>query len=172
MQRQRDGLVPIGDALSGMGGPVKSIREDPPQARRGFTVADQVNQLVGASEADADLGFMPRLLLAWVCTEAVRTQSRVLILGDSVSEFMRKLDIYSTSGEKYTRLRNQMGIIYLTHRVGLDARIGAAFGSKADVVLRFRFVDTDLPQVKRRIENRSIDLNELHSKATWAKHTY
>ena len=27
-------------------------------------------------------------------------------------------------------------------------------------------------QVKRRIENRSIDLNELHSKATWSKHTY
>ena len=62
MQRQRGKLVPIGDALSGMGGPVKSIREDPPQARRGFTVADQVNQLVGASEADADLGFMARLL--------------------------------------------------------------------------------------------------------------
>ena len=61
---------------------------------------------------------------------------------------------------------------FLTHRIGLDARIGAAFGSKADVVLRFRFVDTDLPQVKRRIENRSIDLKELHSKATWSKHTY
>ena len=50
-------------------------------------------------------GNLPRLLLAWVCTEAVRTQGRVLILGDSVSGFMRKLDIYSTSGEKYTRLR-------------------------------------------------------------------
>ena len=37
-----------------------------------------------------------RLLLAWVSTEAVRTQSRVLVLGDSLSEFMRKLDIYST----------------------------------------------------------------------------
>ena len=30
-------------------------------------------------------GNLPRLLLAWVCTEAVRTQSRVLILGDSVA---------------------------------------------------------------------------------------
>ena len=51
-------------------------------------------------------------MLAWVCTEAVRTQSRVLILGDSVSGFMRKLDIYSTSGEKYTRLRNQMDRLF------------------------------------------------------------
>ena len=62
MQRQLGELVPIGDALSGMGGPVAAIREATPQARRGFTVADQVNQLVSASEADADLGFMTRLL--------------------------------------------------------------------------------------------------------------
>ena len=36
-------------------------------------------------------GNLPRLILAWVCTEAVRTQSRVLILGDSLSDFMREL---------------------------------------------------------------------------------
>ena len=35
-------------------------------------------------------GTLPRLLLAWVCTEAVRTQSRELVLGDSLSVFMRK----------------------------------------------------------------------------------
>ena len=129
-----------------------SLRETPPPARRGFTVADQVNQLVGASEADHDLGFMgrtmalcsllrsnlgnrlqykrqngpftlymtasggnklpfgnlPRLLLAWVSTEAVRTQSREISLGRSLSEFMRALGVYSSSGGKYTRLRNQM----------------------------------------------------------------
>ena len=45
-----------------MGGPVKSIREASPQAVHHFTLADQVGQLVGASEADADLGFMARLL--------------------------------------------------------------------------------------------------------------
>ena len=152
MARKREGLVPIGEVFGGLDGPVKELREASPQAVHHFTQADQVNQLVEASEADPDLGFMartmalcslprtnpgnqlqykrvngpyklamiagpdnklpfgtlPRLLLAWVCTEAVRTQSRVLILGDSVSGFMRKLDIYSTSGEKYTRLRNQM----------------------------------------------------------------
>ena len=53
-------------------------------------------------------GTLPRLLLAWVCTEAVRTQSPELILGDSLSEFMRKMGIYSTSGDRHTRLRNQM----------------------------------------------------------------
>ena len=48
MRRKRGELVPIGDALSGMGGPVAAIREATPQARHHFTHFDQVNQLVGA----------------------------------------------------------------------------------------------------------------------------
>ena len=143
MQRQRDGLVPIGEAVSGLDdAPVPAIRPASPQARRGFTLADQVHQLVSASEADPERGFMartmalcslprtnpgnrlqykrqngpftlymvagggnklpfgnfPRLLLAWVSTEAVRTQSRELVLGRSLSEFMRALGVYSSSG--------------------------------------------------------------------------
>ena len=43
-------------------------------------------------------GNLPRLLPAWVCTEAVRTRKCELVLGASLSEFMRKLDIYGTSG--------------------------------------------------------------------------
>ena len=153
MQLERSGLVPIGEVVSGLDDElVPALRDASPQARHHFTVADQVNQLVAASEADPDLGFMartmalcslprtnpgnrkeykrvngpftlymvagggnklpfgnlPRLILAWVSTEAVRTQSRVLVLGKSLSEFMRTLDIYSSSGRKHTRLRNQM----------------------------------------------------------------
>ena len=152
MQRQRSELVPIGDALSSMNGPVKALRDTSPQARHCFTQADQVNLLVSAREADPDRGFMartmalcslprsnpgnrkeykrvngpftlymqsgpgnklpygnlPRLILAWVCTEAVRTRCRELVLGRSLSEFMRTLDIYSNSGRVHTRLRNQM----------------------------------------------------------------
>ena len=63
MQRQRGGLVPIGDAVSGLDdGLVKAIRDASPQARHHFTVADQVNQLVRASEADPDRGFMARMM--------------------------------------------------------------------------------------------------------------
>ena len=97
-----------------------------------------MNQLVSASEADPDLGFMarllalcslprtnpgtrlqykrvngpftlymtvtggnklpfgnlPRLILAWLCTEAVRTQNRELVLGKSLADFMRALGVY------------------------------------------------------------------------------
>ena len=62
MQRQRGELVPIGDALADLGGPVKAIRDASPQALHHFTQADQVNQLVGASEADPDMGFMARMM--------------------------------------------------------------------------------------------------------------
>ena len=152
MQRKRDSLVPVAEALTDLPGPGQALRETPPPARRSFTVADQVNLLVSAREADPDLGFMarttalcslprsnpgnrlqykrvngpftlymvagggnklpygnlPRLLLAWVCTEAVKTGRRELVLGRSLSEFMRTLDIYSNSGRVHTRLRNQM----------------------------------------------------------------
>ena len=67
MERKRDGLVPIGEALADLPGPVQALipkRSANPRPRRGrgFTLADQVNQLVGASEADPDLGFMARTM--------------------------------------------------------------------------------------------------------------
>ena len=158
MRRQRDGLVPIGESFAGLPGPVQALRPSPP-ARRGFTLTDQVNQLVSASEADADLGFMarlmalcsmprtnpdnqlqyvrrngpytlvmiagglnklpfgnlPRLLLAWVCAEAVRTQNPELVLGRSLAEFMRNLGINNDSGgsrSDRTRLRNQVNRLF------------------------------------------------------------
>ena len=156
MQRQHGELVPISEVVSGLDDVlVPAIREASPQSRHHFTRFDQVNQLVTASEADPDLGFMarllalcslprtnpgnrhqykrvngpykliliaggdnrlpygnlPRLILAWVCTEAVRTQSRELVLGRSFSGFMRKLGMQDDSGSPRgdrTRLRNQM----------------------------------------------------------------
>ena len=41
---------------------MKAIRDASPQARHHFTQANQVNQLVRASEADPDLGFMAPLM--------------------------------------------------------------------------------------------------------------
>ena len=63
-------------------------------------------------------GNLSRLLLAWVCTEAVRTQSRELFLGPSLSGFMRKLDMAPIGGGsrgERTRLRNQMKRLFNAH---------------------------------------------------------
>ena len=153
MQRQRGELVPIGEVIADLPGPVKAIRDASPQALHHFTQADQVNQLVEASETDPDLGFMarllvlcslprtnpgnrkeyvrrngpyklgmiagidnklpygnfPRLILAWVSTEVVRTRSRVIVLGPSLAKFMKTLGVYSSGGGRdQIKLRNQM----------------------------------------------------------------
>ena len=151
--RPLSGFVPLGDVAGEVERPGGRAT---PKARHHYTSLDQVTQLVGASEADADIGFMgrllalcslprtnpgdrhqykrvngpyslimtpvgnaklpygtlPRLLLAWVCTEAVRTQSRELVLGRSLYEFMRKLGVLSSDSGGVTgvrtRVRNQM----------------------------------------------------------------
>lgn len=56
-------------------------------------------------------GSLPRLLLAWVTSEVVRTGSREVSLGRNVSEFMRdKLGMAMTGGKNgtITRLREQL----------------------------------------------------------------
>ena len=63
-------------------------------------------------------GSLPRLILAWVCTEAVKTQSRELVLGRSLSEFMRALGLEPVGGGATgtrTRLRNQMRRLFNAH---------------------------------------------------------
>ena len=46
--------------------------------------------------------------MCWVCTEVVHTQSREIVLGRSLADFMRSLGIYSSSGRQHSRLREQM----------------------------------------------------------------
>ena len=57
-------------------------------------------------------------MLAWVSTEAVRTQSRELVLGSSLSGFMRRLDMVPIGGGsrgERTRLCNQMKRLFNAH---------------------------------------------------------
>ena len=151
MQRMRDGLVPVAEALAVLPGSAQALQPSTSNQHH-FTVADQVNQLAAAREANPDRGFMarmtalcslprtnpgnrkeykrvngpftlymqsgpgnklpfgnlPRLLLAWISTEVVRTQSRAIVLGPSLSKFMKTLGIYNSGGQPQTRLRNQM----------------------------------------------------------------
>ncbi len=55
-------------------------------------------------------GTLPRLLLIWMSSQAVRTQSPTLVLGSSLNSFMRELGLTPTGGAKgsITRLRDQM----------------------------------------------------------------
>jgi hypothetical protein len=65
--------------------------------------------IVAPSRIGIPYGTIPRLLLAWLTTEAVRTKSRDLLLGDNLSEFMRQLDMVPTGGRwgSIGRLKDQ-----------------------------------------------------------------
>jgi Plasmid encoded RepA protein len=59
-------------------------------------------------------GTIPRLLLTWLATEAVRTQSPELVLGETLSKFMDQLGLAPTGGVRgnITRLRDQMNRLF------------------------------------------------------------
>nr|WP_010890160.1 replication protein RepA [Rhodothermus marinus]AAA20550.1 putative RepA replicase protein [Rhodothermus marinus] len=70
---------------------------------------DLVLEIQGREKYGLPYGSYPRLLLAWMCTEAVKTRSRKLYLGASLSEFMDKLGLVPSGGRWGTipRLRDQ-----------------------------------------------------------------
>lgn len=61
-------------------------------------------------------GSYPRLIMAWVVTEAVLTQSKELYLGRSIREFMRRIGIDCTGGKEGTirRLKKQAERVFNT----------------------------------------------------------
>lgn len=65
--------------------------------------------LQAPSKIGLPYGSIPRLLLAWVTTEAVKTKNRELELGDSMAAFMAELGLTPTGGANgsITRLKNQ-----------------------------------------------------------------
>ncbi len=66
--------------------------------------------IISPSDIGIPHGAYPRLLLSWLTTEAVKTNSPNLLLGQTLSEFMRELGLLTTGGRWGTisRLRQQM----------------------------------------------------------------
>ena len=62
------------------------------------------------SEVGLPYGSIPRLLLAWMATEAIKTKSRYLVLGKTLSSFMEDIGLVPTGGRWGTisRLKDQM----------------------------------------------------------------
>ena len=105
-------------------------------------------------------GNLPRLLLAWISTEAVRTQSRVLVLGKSLSDFMRTLGIYNSGGKPQTRLRNQMKRLFNAHvQLVYEDEYGEARVSSS-VADRTEFWWNDRKPDERSLWQSKIELSE------------
>jgi replication initiator protein len=54
-------------------------------------------------------GNIPRLLLLYICTQAIQTKEKKVLLGDSLAEFMRKVGLGRTGGPQgtITRFKDQ-----------------------------------------------------------------
>lgn len=94
--------------------------------------------------APADIGLpygsYPRLLLTWLTTEAVRTKSRELMLGPSLSAFMAELGLLTTGGRWGTvpRLKDQMLRLF-SSMISASVELGGA-GAEASKGRRGRNV--------------------------------
>lgn len=82
-------------------------------------------------KAGLPYGSIPRLLLCWVTTETIRTKSRTLILGSSLSQFMRKLGLAPTGGRwgSITRIKTQMERLF-------SCTISCRYGDGSSTILQ------------------------------------
>ena len=73
--------------------------------------------ILSPSSVGLPYGSIPRLLLSWLTTEAVRTRSPVLELGPTLSAFMAELGLGRRGGERgdITRFRNQTVRLFSSH---------------------------------------------------------
>lgn len=85
--------------------PHKKVEGNEFERRNGHYVLS----IMAPSRVGLPYGTLPRLLLSWITTEAVRTKSRELELGDSLSGFMRELGLIPTGGRwgSIPRLKDQ-----------------------------------------------------------------
>jgi hypothetical protein len=83
-------------------------------------------------------GTIPRLLISWLTTEAVRTHQRELVLGDNLSDFMRQLGMVPTGGRWGTigRLREQTSRLFASS-------ITAIYRDKAGISIHKQDVVSD-----------------------------
>lgn len=93
--------------------------------------------LMAPAKIGLPYGTVPRLLLAWVTTEAVKTKTRELELGDSMAAFMGELGLSATGGStgSITRLKNQ------TRRL-FASTVSASYESKTKIAdIGYRLAD-------------------------------
>ena len=94
-------------------------------------------------------GTKPRLVMAFISSEVVKTRDREDVLGRSLSEFMRQLDLTPTGGRWGTipMLKNQMKRLFSAtvsfQYDGQEADISGGFRIASRAIL---FWDTRLPQ--------------------------
>jgi hypothetical protein len=100
-----------------------------------FTLAMTAPSMIGLP-----YGSFPRLLLAWLTTEAVKTKCQTIVLGHSLSEFMRSLGYSPTGGTHgtITTLRKQTRRLFATSITCFEFTEGEDIGKNYPIVEEYR----------------------------------
>lgn len=111
--------------------------------------------IMGKPNVGLPYGSVPRTLLAWICTEAVRTKAPVLHLGRSQNEFLEKLQMHK-DGRYTASLRNQARRLF-SSMISLTGEENNDFGIENVVIAKRAFLFWN----PKRPDERSLWESEL-----------
>jgi hypothetical protein len=96
--------------------------------------------VLAPSHVGLPYGGVPRLLLSWLTTEAVRTRERNLVLGPTLSRFMHELGLAPTGGRWGTipRLQSQLRRLFASRIYCTYDGEGASMGTGIDVASKYQ----------------------------------
>lgn len=111
-------------------------------------------------------GSIPRLTLAWVITEAFKKKNKELILGDSINQFLRELDIIPSGGKRGSIIRVQKQIerlFNITLTIRREDNQGQGYITRhARIVFEFRLWTGRDPNQTQLWENAIILTDEFY----------
>ena len=130
-------------------------------------------RIIAGYEGGIPYGIYPRLLMSWVTTEVVRTQSAELELGDSLSTFLREvLELKSSSGGARgtgTRVTEQMRRLFgssITAQYS-GGMPGAGAAGKPRFALKNISIAEDYAEYTGNIDDALWDPQAVEEAGTW-----
>lgn len=109
------------------------------------TTGNVTLQVIPTSEKyGVPFGIIPRLVLAWICTETIKTKDRTLFLGSSQNDFLRKLGLPIRNGYVLARLKEQSMRLFRALITIEYASIDQDNKRKIEAGIRVLFTEKDL----------------------------
>ena len=103
-------------------------------------------------------GNIPRVVLLFLCSEAIRTKSREINLGNNLSTFLRELGLYSSGGQKgdITRFKEQMKRLVASKIQFQYSGRNSEAGFDASIAKKYFFFWDDDPEQSTLFDNKIV----------------
>ncbi len=118
--------------------------------------------ILSPSHIGLPYGGIPRVVLSWLTTEAIRTREREIVLGNNLSSFMAQVGLVPTGGRWGTipRLQSQLRRLFVSEIICTYDTEFASLGTSLGVASEYQlWWDTKVPQ-QRCLFQSSVTLGE------------